>query len=657
MTDLTFRQRLRRTIFLTLLVIITFALAFLALVYPAIAPLSGADLQTGQVVQEDIQAPQDFSYQSEVLTEQQREVAARAVPAIYTSPDPSVARQRLERLRSALAFISGVRADNYASAEQKLADLAALEDINLNQESAVRILNLSESRWQTVQQEAIVVLEQVMRSTIREDRLDEVRRGIPTLVSLAVPEDQAALIAEIVSAFIAPNSIYSEDLTNAARDRARNSVAPVTRTFKAGETVVQRGQVLVETDLEALAAMGMVQPQLSWKNLTQGGLVTFLSVAFLFFYLRRKQLLVRDLRGMALITLLFVIFLFVARLIIPGHVLLPYVFPLAAYSLTVAVLFSTEIALLSSLPLAVLVAYELPNALDLTIFYALSSLFGVLAVGRARRLTSFFGAGAAIAGVGAMVAIAYRLTDATLDWMAVLNLSGAALLNGIAAASLAVLLQFFLAQLMGMTTALQLMDISRPDHPLLQLILRTAPGTYQHSLQVANLAEQAAEQIEADTLLTRVGALYHDIGKTFNPIMFIENQMAGSPNPHDELTPIESSAVIIQHVPEGLELARKHRLPRRIQDFISEHHGSMITRYQYVKAVEAAGGDESLVDEDDFRYPGPRPQSRETAILMLADGCEARVRAGRPADADELRQMIKDLIQTRVNCGDRKSVV
>ena len=244
---------------------------------------------------------------------------------------------------------------------------------------------------------------------------------------------------------------------------------------------------------------------------------------------------------------------------------------------------------------------------------------------------AFFWAGAVVAACGSLVAIAYRLPQPETDWVGISTLVGAALLNGIASASLTVLLQFFLAQFLGTTTALQLLEISRPDHPLLQRVLRNAPGTYQHSLQVANLAEQASERIGADALLTRVGALYHDVGKALNPAFYIENQMPGAPNPHDQLDPAASAEIIIQHVKDGLELARQHRIPRRIQDFIREHHGTMIARYQYVNAVKAAGGDESKVDSEPFRYPGPSPRSRETAILMLADGSEARVRAERPA--------------------------
>jgi putative nucleotidyltransferase with HDIG domain len=218
--------------------------------------------------------------------------------------------------------------------------------------------------------------------------------------------------------------------------------------------------------------------------------------------------------------------------------------------------------------------------------------------------------------------------------------------SGFAASSITLLLQYLLAQSLGLTTALQLLDISRPDYPLLQFFLRTSPGTYQHSLQVANLAEQAAEKIGADPLLTRVGAQFHDIGKALNPTFFIENQVPGNVNAHHDLAPEEAAATIIRHVTDGLALAKKHRLPRRLHDFILEHHGTLITRYQYTQAMDAAGGDVTKVDIENFRYPGPRPHSRETALLMLADATEARARAERPANEDELRVLVHNVIDT-----------
>lgn len=646
------QQRTRRIIFLTSLMLITSGLVYLALVLPLSTRFSNAPLIIGQVAVEDIVAPYPLTYPSEILTEIQRDEAAARVPAVYTPPDTGVARQQLERLRAALAYITSVRADAFASNKQKLADLAALEDTHLDQDTATSILNLSDARWQSVQQEAIVVLEQVMRTTIREDRLEEARRSAPALVSLSMPEDHANIIANLVVTFIAPNSLFNETHTEQARVQARDSVQPVARSFVAGETVVSRGRVIGETDLEALQQFGLAQPQNRWQDRASAAALTLLSMAFIVLYLARKRFLIQDHRNLGLIAALFLAFLLGARLIIPGHAIIPYIFPIAAYSLVVAALLGPEPALLTALPLAILTSYGLPNALDLTFYYILGSFFGVLTLGRALRITSFFWAGLAIAASGMAVILAYRLALPSTDWIGLATLIGSAAVNGIASASLTVLLQFFLAQFLGMTTPLQLIEISRPDHPLLQFILRNAPGTYQHSLQVANLAEQAAERIGADTLLTRVGALYHDVGKALDPIFFIENQVAGNINPHHDLEPATSATLIIRHVPEGLELARKHRLPRRIQDFISQHHGTMIARYQYAKALEAVGGDESQVDIAQFRYPGPRPQSRETALLMLADGSEAQMRAERPNDEKELRALIRSVVDQRIAMGE-----
>ncbi|MGW8251736.1 MAG: hypothetical protein ACWGO1_13915, partial [Anaerolineales bacterium] len=247
----------RRSIYLIFLLLVATGLVLLALAIPILETLSSPSLQAGQVAPQDIVAPLPITFESQVLTEQQREAAARSVLPLYTSPDPSVARRQLESLRAALTFITSVRADTYATQEQKLADLSALEHINLDEETAQAILALSESRWQAIYQEAIVVLEQVMRGTIREGRLEEVRRTVPTLVSLSLTEDQADIVTELVSAFIAPNTTYSEDITEQARQQAREAVPPVPRSYKSGETIVQRGQVITPAILEALVVMGL----------------------------------------------------------------------------------------------------------------------------------------------------------------------------------------------------------------------------------------------------------------------------------------------------------------------------------------------------------------------------------------------------------------
>jgi putative nucleotidyltransferase with HDIG domain len=643
-----------RQIFLGLVLTVTIGVTLLALLYPVLNDLLQSPLRIGEVAPYEINAPYSLTYQSDFLTARLQNTAAEMVAPVYSTPDPAIARQQLEHLRTALGYTSSVRADPYASQEQRLTDLAALENIVIDRDTGQAILALSDTRWQIVSQEAIVVLEQVMRGTIRDYQLDDVRRNVPTLVNLNLTVDQAEIVSELATAFVVPNSLYNADLTEAARSQARSGVAPVMVTLAANQTIIQRGQLITDQEYETLEQFNLVQPGGRWQDIVSATMLTILVGVYATFYLRAHLALIEGnsgLRNLSVMVAAFILFLLVARLLIPGHAVIPYLFPIMAFSMTISALFSPELAIVATLPLVVLTTFGMPDALALDIYYLVSSIFGVFALGRARRLTSYFWAAFAIALSGAGIAIVYRLLSPSADWLGLATLAGAAVVSGVASASIALLLHFYSAQFLGTTTGLQLIELSRPDHPLLQFLLRNAPGTYQHSLQLANLVEQAAERIGADGLLARVGALYHDCGKALNPFFFIENQLPGNLNPHDDIDPVDSALTIIRHVSDGLELARKYRLPRRLLDFISEHHGTGKANYQYTQAVKAAGGDDSLVDPEKFRYAGPRPQSRETALLMLADGSEARMRAERPKDEIELRALIASTVQARVDAG------
>ena len=637
-------KRIRVTQLILLILVGLVSLA--ALIVPLSLSPGALPLSAGDVAPRDLQAPEAIEYVSEVRTEEARAAAERSIPQTYSPPDPAIARGQIERLRVALDYISLVRADEYATPEQKIADIQSLSDLTLNTETVQQVLELSEARWETIQQEALSVLEQVMRNTIREENVQAIRRNIPSLVSLALTEEQAELVVKLVSAYITPNSFNSPELTEAARQAARDAVQPVVQTYKPEEMVVAAGQVINPAQLEALEKLGLIEPVQQWQDYLGISALVILATIFMGLYFYRSQrTYIFEVRSLVLIAIIFIIFLVGARLTIPNRTVIPYLYPLPAFGLLLTTLFGLEAGLIFSLIISVLAAYGMPNTLDLMPYYMLSSLTGVLVLGQARRVWTFFRSGLAIAGAGTAMILAFRIPFTQMDWVGIATLMVAALFNGLASASITLLLQYFLAQALGLTTPLQLLEISRPDFPLLQYFLRNAPGTYQHSLQVANLAEQAAENIGADALLTRVGALFHDIGKANNPTFFIENQPHGNINTHDDIAPADSSAAITQHVRDGVKLARKHRLPRRIDDFILEHHGTMLTRYQYTKAVEAAGGDESKVDPEKFRYPGPRPRSRETALLMLADGTEARVRAMKPQSEEELIKIVHSALE------------
>lgn len=645
----------RRDFFLGLIFLLLCGFILLALLLPILQDLSEPPLSVGDVAPYDIHAPTALTYQSQILTARQQDAAASAVPIIYSPADTNVARQQLERLRNTLVYINSVRADEFASQEQKTSDLAALEDIQLSRDTIIAILSLSPSRWTAASEEATSVLDQVMREPIRQDQLVSVDQSVPTLVSLSFPENQSAIISNLVQAFVVPNSLYDEQLTAAARQQARDSVPPVNRTFMTNETIIQGGKVITVTDYEALQQYGLAQPINRWQDIASAlGLSLIATAIFGIYYRRNPDLFTGNLgmRKLSLLIVLFLLFLLVARIFIPGHAVIPYVYPVMGFALTISALFSAELAIISVVPLAYLIPYGLPDAQILTVYYLLGSIFGVFILRRAQRLTAFFWSGAAIAISAAAVAIAYRIVQPTADWIGVATLALAAIINGIASASIGLIFHYYLAQFLGKTTHLQLIELSRPDHPLQQLLLRNAPGTYQHSLQLANLVEQAAETIGADAMLARVGALYHDIGKIINPYFFIENQPPGNVNPHNDLDPEASAATIIRHVSDGLDLARRYHLPRQLFDFIAQHHGTTITRYQYSRAIDLTAANKDPVDMEKFRYPGPRPSTREIALLMLADTCEARMRAERPKDEFELHELIKSVIKDKLELGE-----
>jgi putative nucleotidyltransferase with HDIG domain len=637
------KQIIHPTIIISLLLILSGLAIFFSLVLPTFFSQSSFPMEIGDVATQDILAPYSLTFESEILTQRAIEEAEKAVEPIYLPADPSIGRQQVEKLRSALYYITTIRQDSFASLEEKISDIQSIENFTLSEENIRRILQLNDSRWESIQTETTEVLEQIMRNTMRESDIYTAKRNIPSLIDFSFPQDQANIVVSLVEPYTVPNSLYSEEQTQSAIEEARQTIEPVIRSFISGETLVRRGEIIRAEDWEALTRYGLIQASDQTKEMISAAVLTILVLILISLYFTiQKDRETFTLKAIGLITITFLVFLVIGRFIIIDRTVVPYILPIAAFGMTLAIVFNFEVAGFLSVVLGILTAYNMANGLNLTLFYILPAIIGMLALGKARRIASFFLAGISVGLLGVGVILVYRLSDSVTDWLGIATLSGASLINGIGAAGLTLLIQYIFSQILGLTTALQLLDTSRPDHPLLQKILRNAPGSYQHSLQVANLAEQAAEAIGADGLLVRVGAIYHDCGKSLNPQFFIENQVKENLNPHDDIDPIISAQTIINHVTEGVELAKKHHLPDRIIDFIREHHGTMHTHYQYSQALKEASNPED-VDKSLFTYPGPRPQSRETALLMLADGTEARARSLVPKNEEELQSLLDDV--------------
>jgi len=634
-----------------LILLVSSLLIFASLVLPELITRSNIPAGVGEAASQEILAPYSITYESKVLTERARTQAAAAVPPVFLPADPSISRHQLETLDSVLYYISTVRKDNFSTPEQKLQDLAAISSVKLSSAVAAQLLELDEQDWQEIEVEARRVLEQVMRDTIRSDNLSQIRSNLPAVIDFSFRPEDAQLVIALVSPLITPTSLFSEEQTNAAREQARAGIEPISRQIIAGEVIVRRGQIIREEDYEALNVFGLAKPVNQTNQVITSAVLTgVIAVLAALYFQRRQDQPFFSVKALLVIAGLFLIFLALGRFLVVDRTIVPYLYPVAAFGLTLSIIFNLELGIVMSMFLAILMVFDNTREAELGVFYILPAVVGMLTIGRARRISAFLVAGLLTGIAGMAVVVAFRLGDTYTDLLGLTSLIASALIYGLASGSLALLLQYVVSQILDIPTALQLLEVSRPDHPLLQYILRNAPGSYQHSLLVSNLAEQAAEAVGADRMLVRVGALFHDAGKANNPAFFIENQVKDKLDSHDNLDPATAAATVIQHVHDGVELAKKYHLPSRVIDFIREHHGTMLTLYQYSQAAAAADDPES-VDKALFTYPGPKPQSRETAIVMLSDGTEARSRAETPRSDDEIRALIRQTIDMYKNEG------
>jgi putative nucleotidyltransferase with HDIG domain len=450
-------------------------------------------------------------------------------------------------------------------------------------------------------------------------RTELVRQFAPTL-----PAAERLLGSRLLSPYLAINTRLNTTATTEAQQKAADAVPPHMVDIQKGEALLRVGQIADALAIEKLEKSGLRNRDVSVPVLVASvGLVTLLVLILQIYLLRFQAPVWHNRKQLVLLGLMIVAPMAMARFIVPGHALLPYLLPLAAVSMLLAVLLDANLAMLVTVILSLLISLLSAGSVELPIYYLVSGIIGIFALWRAERAHTFILAGVYVGGGAFAAAIITRVIGGgQLDQSALLQMGGTALLNGGLSASITFATFSALGSLFGLTTVLQLLELAHPTQPLLRRLMHEAPGTYHHSLVVSNLAERAAELVGADPLLARVAAYYHDIGKVLNPQVFIDNQ-AGFTNVHDTLDPLTSARLIRAHVTDGVKLATRYRLPRRIVDAIPQHHGTGLIKYFYHKALAEDPG----VTEAEFRYPGPRPRTKENAILMLADSVEATVRS------------------------------
>jgi putative nucleotidyltransferase with HDIG domain len=604
----------------------------------------------GAVSTRDVIAHQRVAYTSRILTDEERERAGVAVEPVF-AVDANVARQQLTRVRQVLSYITSIRQDPQASHEDRVRWLTKISDLVLPASVISNVLTMDELAWQGVSNEIVYLLDRLMREGVREDQISTVQSRVPQLVSYTLSSEQAEVVAAFVRSLLKPNSFFDDQRTAEQRQRAQDEVQPVRHVIEIGQAIVRQGDLVTPFHIEQLVALGLQPTEREWHSLVSQLLfVLALALSLGVYVLQVHPEILHHQGRTILLGLLIVLAGIGAKVIIPGHVLLPYFFPMAAVAMLVSVLLDAQLSIVVTIILSLFVGFVSGGSLALTVYMLLGSLVAALIVSRPERLSIFAWAAVAIALVNGIVALSFRFFGQAYDRAGMLQVVAASIANGVISSSLTFTAFFWLGGVFGITTPLQLFELARPTHPLARRLLLEAPGTYHHSLIVGNLGERAAELVGADPLLVRVAALHHDVGKVLRPYFFVENQTSGE-NYHQQLDPTTSAQIIISHVKDSLELGRKHRFPGAVLDIIAQHHGTTSVGFGYFYQ-QAAKADEGEVDEADFRYPGPRPRSKEAAIVMLADSVEAAVRASTPESSGEIERIVRKITNDRLVSGE-----
>jgi len=604
------------------------------------------ELKEGEVSRDTIKSPTQVSLISQVLTKQERDRAELQVADVFRE-DQSVATEQISRAKESTSRIGSIIFSPGLSTEEKRGMLLGLTALSLTPEVATALIGVTPGIWPSLESEVLRLVDSSMRGRISSLDLAQVRGGLESRVNPSVPANYSAAVTQLAGSFIRPNIILDQEATGQARKAAREAVVPVRVTLEKGETIIRDGEVVTGAHREKLAAAGLLNPAVRWEDLAGTGLPTVILVLAMALYLYLHEGGLRSQpRRLALLGLIIAATVVAAKLTIPGRDVYAFLFPLAAAPMIIGSLISTPTAILSTVLLSVAVGFVgATDPQQLMTVHLLAGLVGALLIRKAERLTTFFLAGAGVAAASFLGILAFRLLAQDYEVSRLGLYAFVSVVNGGLSSILTLGILALFGIVFGLATPIHLMELAHPNQKLLRILAMEAPGTYHHSLLVANLAERAAEAVGADALLLRVGAYYHDIGKMVRPGFFVENQMYGE-NIHDDLEPATSARIVAAHVEEGIKLAQRHRLPRQIQDLIAQHHGNRLVAYFYHRACQ--GGE---TDPDSYRYPGPRPHTKEAAILMLADTIEAAGRSLKEHSKEALESLVEKAANENMSDG------
>lgn len=606
------------------------------------------------ISKKDIVAQKTITVVDVKRTEQHKKEVAQKVDPILAPAEDDFIKSNLETLENSIMQIR--RKD--VPDEVKLEELSLLFDMS-NDSSKNFVINfLLKSDEQSLHEafdKANLTLTNILQKGISEKDFE--KNNIDNIVSESlisnVSRRQISVINALLSQIIVPNLVVDEFATEIAKKNAENSVKPYEITFQKGDKILFEGEPVTRLKRDALRQAGFNVYELNWQGLLAIYILVFLATLIFINYMKffEKQFL--EPRFMAISGVLSLILASISVMLPTGFS--PFVLPIPAYVLLLAIFTNPRVAFVAvSILLAVLtVGAQYPAQVLVT--FLLLSLVAMVTISQIRysRRFDLIKAGFIISIAGLVIILAiYVLERCLIDINNVLIMKSSIFiaLNGIISSMIALGTLPLFESAFKINTPYGLAELADHNQPLLKRLQFEAPGTYHHSLMVSNLCEAAAEAIGANPILARVGAFYHDIGKLKRPLFFVENQSYfGIENPHTKLNPRLSKMVITAHPKDGIELAKEYGLPPVIYNFILQHHGEGLASYFYNQAIMEEGVEN--VKEEQFRYTGPKPNMKETAILMIADAVESAVRSLKNPTSEEIEKIIDKIIVERLNDG------
>lgn len=660
----------RRAVFLVVVALGVFSLVFLACA-TVLSPRR-YNLEVGDIAPETIKATKDV--EDRVRTEALIKQAVSAVEDIQTK-DSKITdgvissleaffdhvedlHKQAEALRSAWQSTmpqDGSIVPPTFELDKTFVDQAAAQlDSNLSREDTLWLLTAARADVQRLDGAVITLSQHALAQGIPEEGFDQALQDVIRSLELeGLSATPTRIGTKLLTRFLKPNKFYDEAATQAARDKAASEITPY--TYKNGETIVRDGERLSSAQIAVLDSLGLLaQKSVDIKMYAGIALYIVLTLGFVIWYIiLYENALLKSPRR---VLLLAVIILCVSAMAGAIGRVKPELTPVAFGSMVIALMLGARLAIVVNLALALFAGLlsgggngiMSQTMLSITLIGIVGGTGGVLLLRRSQQRMTPFYAGLGVGIINLLSALALGLmSTGSMQQMVVRALWGLA--SGVIAGILVIGILPVLESLFGIVTPMHLLELANPNQPLLQRLLLEAPGTYHHSIIVGNLAERACAAVGANEMLARTGAYYHDVGKLKRPVFFAENQIGGE-NPHENITPELSTMIITAHTQDGLKLAQEYKLPGVVQDIIVQHHGTTAVAYFYVKACKQAEHPEN-VNIDDFRYSGPKPQSREAAIIMLADTVEAAVRASSDHSKKAVHTLVHKLVRGKLEDG------